>query len=138
MKQVLDNLDETKKVAKILAKTIQLGDVVAFSGDLGAGKTTFIGFLAEALGVKDQIASPTFALQKIYDIDGGKFIHFDCYRLENDASVESIGLLEALDDDKAIVVIEWAEKVKKYLPPQTIWVNLDHLDENSRLIEISE
>lgn len=132
MEKILHNLQDTKKIANELAKSLKVGDIVAFSGDLGAGKTTFIQYLAKALGVKDYITSPTFAIQKIYDVAVGKFIHFDCYRLENEASIETSGLFEALDNKNAIVAIEWAEKVKKYLPKKTIWITLEHIDEKSR------
>ena len=110
------------------------GDVVALSGDLGAGKTTFIKGVAEGLGISSRINSPTFIIMRDY----GDFYHVDLYRLEKNVNqeVENLGLMDIISEGKSIVVIEWAEKIKKILPKNTIWVEIKDLGEQKRSIKI--
>ena len=107
--------------------------VVALSGDLGAGKTTFAqGFLKE-LGVKTHVSSPTFLIIRPYRLDLTPnpipftlAFHIDCYRLNKPEELLALGFKEILKNPKHIVLIEWPELVKKYLPPGTRWINIEH------------
>lgn len=117
-KIILKSEAETEKLAKSVAKTLKGGEVFALSGDLGAGKTTFTQFLAKALGVKEHVNSPTFVIMKIYKTAKHPmqhFVHVDAYRLESEAGIEDLGLDEYINHPHAVVIIEWAEKLKKYL-----------------------
>lgn len=121
--------NETKKVAKLLAKDVlksrpkmAKGLVLAFSGDLGSGKTTFIQGFLKGLGVKNKVTSPTFVIMKHYK----HAYHIDCYRLRKPAELIDIGFKELLNKPKSIFLIEWAEKIKRILPKDTIWLEFRH------------
>ena len=118
---------------------------MALVGDLGAGKTTFVQGFAEGLGVKSRIISPTFIIMKIYEIRGkhhelNNLFHLDFYRLEGDLAreVENFGLNEVWGDKSNIVLIEWAEKIKKFLPKDTVWVKFETVSENERRITLPD
>lgn len=131
MKQVLQTLTDTKKLAgQIIKKASQplnnQAVVLGLVGQLGAGKTTLVQYLAKELGVKQVVNSPTFVLLKEYSIKGQwqKLIHIDAYRLPSPQALIDIGLADYLIDPKNFIVIEWADKVKNILPPPTIWLEL--------------
>ncbi len=111
------------------------GAIFALSGNLGAGKTTFIQGLAKGLGIKVKIISPTFILMRKY---GNNFYHLDLYRLEGDVEreVKNLGTEEIWEDGKNVVVIEWAEKIKDMLPKDTKWIVFENLGEDKRRIAI--
>ncbi len=114
------------------------GTIIAMSGGLGAGKTTFIQGLAEGLGVKTKIISPTFILMRTYKRDGKpNFYHVDVYRLEGDVKkeVENLGLFDVWRGNN-IIAIEWAEKIKELLPKETMWISFENVSENERKIVI--
>ena len=132
--------DETMAIARDMAKNARAGDIIALSGDLGAGKTVFVKGFAEGLGVKGIINSPTFTLMQIYDDGRLPIYHFDLYRLM-DASyddididtLEEIGFFEYMDGDEAssgagVCLIEWAEYARGFIPDSAIWVELRRTD----------
>ena len=104
---------------------------MALSGELGGGKTTFVqGFMTGA-GIKKKITSPTFVLLKNYKL----IYHIDCYRLKKAKELLDLGLREILINPKNIVLIEWPEIVKKYLPKSAIWIKFKYgKKENERII----
>jgi tRNA threonylcarbamoyladenosine biosynthesis protein TsaE len=137
MRKLSHNLQDTKKIAYNIAKQVKdQGGIIALSGDLGAGKTTFTKFLAQSLGIKDKIISPTFVLMRQHKLDNENYLfHLDVYRLEEDANIPSLDLPELFRGGN-IVLIEWAEKIKKYLPPTTIWIDIQKVDKNTRIFEV--
>ena len=131
--------EQTKKIAAQIVQKLQPGDILALSGDLGGGKTTFVQGIARALKIKQNITSPTFVLLKSYRIFKQKFknlIHIDLYRLKNLKETEALGLSDFLGKANNICVVEWAEKIKRLLPPKTIWLEFDFIDQNTRQIKI--
>lgn len=137
---------ETKALAKkIIAgmtreKTGPL--ILALKGNLGSGKTTFIQGLAETLGVTEKIQSPTFVLMKWYALPRRlspfrHLVHVDAYRFESAQDAKHIGIAEILKDRDAVVVIEWADRIQKLLPPRAHWIFFRHgADTGTRTIEI--
>lgn len=118
---------ETLEFGRQLAATLKPGDVIALSGDLGAGKTCLVKGIAAGLGIKQEVTSPTFTIIHEYP----PLAHVDLYRLE---SIAGIGLEEYLVAPW-ITVIEWAEKAS--LPAHTKHIRLTVMDETSRRIEVS-
>jgi len=110
--------EETEAAGRRLAAALRPGDVVALTGDLGAGKTAFTRGLAAGLGCGDAVSSPTFTL--IQEYGGGRLplYHMDLYRLESVEEAIRIGIEEYLEGD-GVAVIEWAEKFPDLLPPGT-------------------
>lgn len=120
---------ETQDIGLELAKSLKGGEVLALSGNLGSGKTILTKGLARGLGVKKIITSPTFVLMKVYKIERGSanlenFIHVDAYRLKKESDLREIGLFDWLNKKNSVVVIEWAEKVKKILPKNAIEIKI--------------
>ncbi|TSC76593.1 MAG: ATPase, YjeE family [Parcubacteria group bacterium Gr01-1014_31] len=112
---------ETHTLGKLLAKRLHGGEVFAINGELGAGKTVLVRGLAEGLGVRHHISSPTFLLMRVYRIkDRGKkirrFVHVDAYRVQHPSELTDIGLNEFFGKPDTVVAIEWAERVKPLLP----------------------
>ena len=105
--------------------------VVALEGDLGAGKTTFTQGFAGGLGIRRKPSSPTFVIMRRYPIHprGAAFknlYHIDAYRIKKPDALEVLGLREIFSDPASIVLIEWAERVKKILPKTVIWIKFAH------------
>ncbi|MBD5321957.1 MAG: tRNA (adenosine(37)-N6)-threonylcarbamoyltransferase complex ATPase subunit type 1 TsaE [Duncaniella sp.] len=118
----------------------QMGDetVYAFTGEMGAGKTTFINALSRALGVEeDPTGSPTFAIINEYrsDTTAELIYHFDLYRLENLEQAFDIGVEDYLDSG-ALCLIEWPDRIEDILPDDTVRVNIEVLDNGSRRLTI--
>lgn len=134
MKFISNGIIDTNNIAKDFAQTLKGGETILLNGDLGAGKTTFTQFLLKELGVKDVVASPTFAILKSYE---GKFIfhHFDTYRITTEEAIEA-GFDEILSEKDSIKIIEWSEMISELLPDSKIIINITALDENKREIEI--
>jgi tRNA threonylcarbamoyladenosine biosynthesis protein TsaE len=131
---------ETGELARRFARLLAGGDLVMLSGTLGAGKTLFVRAAASVLGVdEDEISSPSFALVNRYEGEELTVYHIDLWRLD-EGSIEidtSLSLSEILDDEKAIVFIEWAEKLKKLPETSKIYeVNISGDGEQARVINI--
>lgn len=134
----IDNLKGTERLAKDFAKMLCGGEVVLLDGDLGAGKTTFTRSVLRALGVKDEVTSPTFTIMREYDGKRFKIYHFDMYRMTSGQEAREFGLEEYIysNDKRAIVFIEWPEKIKDILSGQFVNVKISLVDENKRKFEI--
>lgn len=128
--------DETKKIAEDLANNYKThGGVIALSGQLGAGKTTFIQGFAKGLGITDKIISPTFILMRQHPFNSRILYHIDLYRIDSD-DVLDLGLNEILGNRDNIILIEWAEKIKNLLPKDTLWVRFEKISDEKREISI--
>jgi tRNA threonylcarbamoyladenosine biosynthesis protein TsaE len=137
MELVAHSLDDLPFVAKQLLDSLGHQRIVAFDGQMGAGKTTFITAVLKAMGIPDPDGSPTYSIVNSYRSDYfGKVFHFDVYRLESVEEALGIGMEEMLYSG-GYCFIEWAEKVADILPEDTVWVTISVNDEGERLIELS-
>ena len=118
------NPDETQELAATIAGALRPGDVVALTGELGAGKTCFVQGAARALGVTDRVTSPSFVLRREYE-GTVPVLHMDIYRLETLQEIVDIGYEEAFDDTR-VTFIEWGDAMSPLLPH-------DHLELEFRL-----
>lgn len=140
---------ETQKFAQKIARTLKprggRAATLALAGELGSGKTTFAQAFAQALGVKAKVLSPTFILMqpfKLLNLETFKSFstlwHVDCYRLERPEELERLGFKDILNNPKNIVVVEWADKVRRLLPKDALWIRFEHgKEENERRIIIN-
>lgn len=130
--------EETFVIAKEIGQFLQGGEVIALYGDLGAGKTAFTQGLAAGLEIKEKVSSPTFVIIKIYDSKKKKIklCHVDAYRLENEKELLAIGIEDYLGHPQTITVIEWADKVEKLLPKDTIKIFFENISKEKRKITI--
>jgi tRNA threonylcarbamoyladenosine biosynthesis protein TsaE len=132
---VTNSCKETQQLGRNFAKTLKEGDIVNLYGDLGSGKTTFAQGLAQGLGIENRIISPTFAIVRYYELKSlERFYHIDLYRVDNERDIESLGIEEILNNKKNIIVIEWAEKLKKYLPQKRIDIEFIYEKDSTRKI----
>ncbi|MFC1613422.1 tRNA (adenosine(37)-N6)-threonylcarbamoyltransferase complex ATPase subunit type 1 TsaE [Patescibacteria group bacterium] len=143
MKYITHSENETKAIGKKIASKLKGGEILALQGDLGAGKTVLTKGIAETLGYKKIVNSPTFVLMKIYKVSRAgsivhddrsgcgtnlrkiKYIcHIDAYRLNSASELKDIGALEYFGRPDTISIVEWPKKVKEILPKNAIWIKL--------------
>jgi len=127
--------EETRALGRALSRLFSQGAVIALHGDLGAGKTTFTQGIADGLGISRHVTSPTFLIQKSYEVSESKMLyHLDLYRLQNEKEAESIGIKELLTTPGQVVVIEWPEKIESLLPQDSYHIYFTYQDDNQREI----
>jgi len=158
------NPSQTKKIAKILAKEIlsmrkaqpsptargmqmrpceflnqrKRAFVLGLVGDLGGGKTTFLQGFAKGLGIKEKILSPSFVIFRKFKVKSLRFkvfYHIDCYRIKKPKEILDLGFKEIVSDPKNIVAIEWADRIKKFLPNDVLTLKFEFIDKTKRRIE---
>lgn len=121
---LLSNNQETLALGARLSTHLRVGDVVALHGGLGAGKTTLVrGLLQALLGEDCEVPSPTYTLVQIYETDIGEVWHGDMYRLSRPEDGEELGLFDAFED--AICLIEWPDKLGDFWPRDALSLTLD-------------
>jgi tRNA threonylcarbamoyladenosine biosynthesis protein TsaE len=131
------SVEELGGVAEEFLRRASGRKVWLFSGEMGAGKTTFIKKLCEALGVRDSMSSPTFSIINEYEAgDGARIFHFDFFRIRNQAEALDIGTDEYLDSGN-YCFIEWPEKIDGLIPPDHAHVSIQMENESLRTIAIS-
>ena len=130
--QISSSSGETIVFGKRLGEILEDGSVVALSGGLGAGKTCFTGGIALALGITEDITSPTYTIVSEYE---GRLPlrHIDTYRLSGEEDFEHIGGSELLSGG-GVTVVEWPEKIASFLPPGAVFITIEILADNIRLI----
>jgi tRNA threonylcarbamoyladenosine biosynthesis protein TsaE len=136
-------LEETKQIAKVFLEKIKdyssdTALIVGLYGDLGSGKTTFTQDVAKLIGITDFVTSPTYVIEKAYNIKHliyEKLIHMDLYRIESVKELLNLNWKEIINDPKNLILIEWPEKVSEILPKDHMKINFKFISENKREIE---
>ncbi|HZS43216.1 MAG TPA: tRNA (adenosine(37)-N6)-threonylcarbamoyltransferase complex ATPase subunit type 1 TsaE [Candidatus Paceibacterota bacterium] len=139
------SLDETGVVAEKFLdylrdlKGEEGAQIAGLIGDLGAGKTTFVQALGRLLGIRESMTSPTFVIEKNYELAGdptwNKLIHIDAYRLQNGEELMKLNFEEIAADPKNLVLIEWSKNVESALPKNYQKIYFKFIDENTREIK---
>lgn len=136
MEYISNSVDDTKKLAKQIAESLQGKEIILLNGDLGAGKTTFTKALFAELGVSDIVTSPTFAFMKEYNAKY-KLSHYDMYRVESEDELWELGISDNLYED-GIAVIEWNKFTEFPVDKKIITINIEKLGDNLRKFVIEE
>lgn len=138
---------QTEKLGRELAREILKSPlrkeavVIGLKGDLGGGKTTFLKGFARGLGIKKKILSPTFIIMrrfKICNLPFKNFYHFDCYRIKKPKEILNLGFKEITANPQNIVCLEWADRIKKILPKNSLILNFQFKDKNKRRITLNQ
>lgn len=141
---------ETKKLAILLAQEIRAKKpkiktalVIGLVGDLGSGKTEFVKSFAKQFGIRKKMTSPTFVLIRRYSLNNSRdfnnLFHIDTYRIEKPTELKKIGLEKIIKEEKNIILIEWADKIKKMLPKKMLWLYFYHGEnEKIRIIKVAK
>lgn len=134
MEYITHSPAETEAVGEALAKTLRPGTVLAFRGDLGAGKTAFTRGLGRGLGCTERVTSPTYTIVNEYTSGRLPLFHFDMYRLRSSEDLFDIGWEDYLERG-GVCAVEWSENVADALDG-AIWITIEKTGENSRRITI--
>ncbi|MCL4416734.1 MAG: tRNA (adenosine(37)-N6)-threonylcarbamoyltransferase complex ATPase subunit type 1 TsaE [Actinobacteria bacterium] len=127
MKLASDSPSFTRKIGLILSKILKSGDVLLLTGELGAGKTTFVSGVAEGLGIKENLSSPSFTIINLYEIASEKkFIHADFYRLNSSDEILNTGIEDYLSGSRNIACMEWGDKIKDFLGPNYLEIKFEY------------
>jgi tRNA threonylcarbamoyladenosine biosynthesis protein TsaE len=141
-KIITQNSQETRNLGAKLSKSLKRGQVICLAGELGAGKTTFAQGFLQGLGIKGPYTSPTFVIMKQYTQPTARdsqlatfknIYHIDAYRI-NEKDILSLGWEELIQDKKNILLVEWAERIKKIIPAEALWIKFKGLSEKEREI----
>ncbi len=134
-RETLHHAQETEAFAEELSRQLKPNDLVLLTGDLGAGKTTFVKGLAKALGSLDLVQSPTFVYLQIYEAPIPLF-HFDLYRFSSPSDFLSMGFEEYFQSG-GITAIEWPERISELLPADAIHLHFETLSPNMRTVTVN-
>lgn len=142
-----ENAKQTRKFGEMLAREIEGGEIICLSGELGSGKTTFTQGLLKGLKVKGPHTSPTFVVLKHYkgkslklkiksgrkDYKNLNIYHTDAYRVTSDGML-NLGWEEIIKDKNNVIIVEWADRIKKIVPKDCVWIDFEWIDKNKRRI----
>ena len=129
---------QTKKAGQFLAEEVlkskpaKRAFVIGLVGDLGGGKTCFLQGFAQGLGIKQRVLSPTFIIMRRFN----NFFHIDCYRIQKPQELLDLGFKRIIANPKNIVAVEWADRIRKIMPLNTIWIEFEFIGEKKRKIMI--
>jgi tRNA threonylcarbamoyladenosine biosynthesis protein TsaE len=141
--------EETHTIAALIVRAIGeeegvrgTSTIIALQGNLGAGKTVFAKGVAETLGVKETVTSPTFVLEKVYLLPEGspwkRMVHIDAYRLEGEEEILTIGWNALATDPHNLILIEWPEQVGLAIPERAFWIEFEAVDDTTRKLKMPE
>jgi tRNA threonylcarbamoyladenosine biosynthesis protein TsaE len=131
-----DSSKATEELASHIGERLKGGEVIELTSDLGGGKTTFVRGLAKGVGSKDNVASPTFTISRLYKGSSLDIHHFDFYRL-SEAGLMAEELAELISDPKNIIVVEWSEIVKDILPSERLTINFKIINDRKRKLQFT-
>ncbi|MGI6031526.1 MAG: tRNA (adenosine(37)-N6)-threonylcarbamoyltransferase complex ATPase subunit type 1 TsaE [Eubacteriales bacterium] len=137
MEYITHSEEETQEVGRQLGQRLQPNDVIAYFGDLGAGKTAFTKGVAQGLDIQEYVTSPTFSIVSEYE---GRLplYHFDVYRIQDGDALYDIGYYDYLENG-GVCAIEWSENIEAYLPPRYYRVSIARgTEESDRVITIEK
>ena len=155
---ITNSAKQTKKIGnKIARQILQRGPldsaiVLALNGELGSGKTTFVQGFAEIPCIRKKVLSPTYVIMRRFEIPDysvkkepktskcfKNLYHIDCYRIKNPKEILDLGFADTIENPENIIIIEWAEKIKKVLPNSNIfYLDFKFLEKNKRKIHIPD
>ncbi len=135
MKFTAKGPQETIAFAEKIGGLLKKGDVIAYTGGLGAGKTTFTRGLAIGMGLGDNVTSPTFSIVNEYRGKNISLYHFDMYRIMGADELETTGFYD-YPLEESVFAIEWSENIADELPKNTIYINIERIDDETRIITI--
>lgn len=127
--------DDTIAFAEKVGSLLKGGDIIAYKGGMGAGKTTFTRGLCKGLGLPDEVTSPTFALVNEYRGDEITLYHFDMYRISGEGDLETTGFYDYISPE-SVIAVEWSENIEDCLPKDIITIEIETTDENERKITV--
>jgi tRNA threonylcarbamoyladenosine biosynthesis protein TsaE len=133
MKFITTTAKQTQKLGEALAQELKGGKIICLSGELGSGKTTFTQGLLQGLKIKGPYTSPTFVIMKKYK---NNVYHIDAYRVK-DKDILNLGWEEIIRDKNNIVIVEWADRIKKIIPKNSLWIKFEWVGEKEREIRIT-
>ena len=139
--------EETQKCAERIVQALAqikgtrgTGTIVALQGNLGAGKTVFVKGVAQALGIKETVTSPTFVIEKKYILSDQaswkNLIHIDAYRLESEEELDTVDWNYIATDPSNLIMLEWPEQVGRGVPDRAVWIEFEVVDDSTRILRI--
>lgn len=132
----IESVEDLPRAAQLFLEQFDHRKIFLFSAEMGAGKTTFISALLNAMGIDDVGGSPTYSLVNVYESPMyGKIYHFDLYRIEDETEALDIGVEEMLYSG-GMCFIEWPEKISNLLPDNVIWSYIRINEDNTRTITV--
>lgn len=141
MTRTIASIAEMKGFAREFLSTLAPQEgratIVGLSGDLGSGKTAFVKCLAEALGVTEEVLSPTFVLAKFYDLKGQQWeriVHVDAYRIEDPKEIAVLDWERLCADSRVLLLVEWPEQLKERFPKDATMLHFLFVDETTRTV----
>lgn len=134
MENKILTFEELDKLSLLVSKYLENGGTLGLIGDLGTGKTTFTKKICKYYGVTENVKSPTFTYVIEYLTGSKKIYHFDVYRIINSEEIYEIGFEDYVGEENSIVIVEWANNIIDEMPEDTIYIEIKHNDENSRLV----
>lgn len=135
MKFTAKSPEETIEFAEKIGRLLKKGDVIAYTGGLGAGKTTFTRGLAIGLGLGDNVTSPTFSIVNEYHGEKISLYHFDMYRIMGADELQTTGFYD-YPLEESVFAVEWSENISEELPDNTIYIDIERVDDETRIITV--
>ena len=136
MRFVTNSPEETIALGEKIGRLLSGGEVIAYRGDLGAGKTTITRGISIGMGLGDEVTSPTFALVNEYRGERLTLYHFDMYRIASAEDLEAAGFFDFMGKD-SVIAAEWSENIEEELPEGTIFIELRRVSDECREIIIT-
>ncbi len=130
-----NNVEETINIGKRIAALLEADDMLVLTGDLGAGKTHFAKGIASALGIAEEITSPTFPIMVEYNGSNLQLLHFDLYRLDDPSELEDIAWYELIESG-AVYIVEWGDKFPQELPDDYLELHFSVCEDGAREINL--